>query len=218
MDPHAVIRARAHGPGTPPSAGAPLPEALATFLHRAYPSWDYRDTSAHLDLARGFPLQQVADQVAREITESCDVSRLFLPPGPPFLCSRIFFAAKRPAEPLSPAAPLQPKGGLFSRLASRPSRAPKAGAGLPGLGNVSICGLGPYACFVQPLNVLNPDFPNFREAQQLAAVTADVLARDGVELVPWDVLDIPILDMEGTPFGRERSMPTVYDCLFERLV
>jgi hypothetical protein len=81
-----------------------------------------------------------------------------------------------------------------------------------------VCALGAYAAFSQSRSVLTPDFEYYAEGQRVRSAAVDVLRRNGVELLTWDVLDTIILDMKGTPFGKERSMPTVYDCLFERLV
>lgn len=213
-----VIHARAHGPGTPPPAGTAVPGPVLAFLRRAYPSWDYGDLSAHERLARGFPAAQVTDRVSREIREVCDVDRTFTIPIPPFLCYRIFFPAKRPPPAATHARPLQPTGGWLSKLGRKREGPAAEGGSVPVLGDVWICALGPFATFSQSRVASSPDFEHYAEGQRLRSVAVDVLGRNEVELLPWEVLDTIILDMKGTPFGKERSTPTVYDCLFERLV
>ena len=210
------ITVRGHGP--PPPTGTPVPPELLGFLHRAYPAWDYRDTSAHEALARGYPADQVRDQVSREIRDVCGVERPFAVPDAHFLCYRIFFSVDRrtlvaPAH----AEPLHPTGGFLDRLKGKGRPTPSLDDSRPVLGDLWICSLGPYASFSQSRTVLQPTSPFYEQGRQLLSTVPGVLARNRVELLPWEVLDIAILDMRGTPLGKERSIPTVYDCLFERL-
>jgi len=218
MAPDYAIRITGHGPGPFPPIGTAVPHALLEFLHQAYPAWDYKDTSAHETLARSYPAGQVTERVSREIRAACGVERPFAVPDAHFLCYRIFFSLDRQAL-VAPAhaEPLQPTGGLWDRFKGKGHRTPSLPASRPVLGDLWICSLGPYASFSQPINVLEPNFSLYEQGRQLLSTVPGVLAQNGVELVPWEVLDIAILDMRGTPVGTERSTPTVYNCLFERL-
>ncbi len=180
-----------------------IPTELMAFLHRAYPSWDIADTSAHTAIASTFPGRAIARRIMDALQAGNLVGTGFAEPQGDRRCYGIFMWPRRPEDYL----PGGPKGP-GPRLRPPPGSSPR----IPWAW-LRLSVLGPYAALRW---FSNPGVPGVPERMQLLAALTELLRRDSVQILPREVLWCNLAGMRGWRGIFQREYPNVDRALFGR--
>jgi len=193
-----------------------IPKHIWDLIRKAYPTGDLEEGAKSHLVRREFDSSSLVARIVSQIEHDCNTSAYRDPGGYYERSHRISYTTSKRDVPLWKRSPLW--ADQFEYVKDR--------GGVVYDGQVRVSQLGPYAALswhetrivdetVTPS--LQNRSPPTAECAGLQRCVEAILVANGVEILPWDLLDLTVPGMEGKPFGEPVERLTVYNCLFSSI-